>query len=158
SVALNGREISRLGDGSPRRAFALDQLVLLREGQNTVLVTATDADGASHQDVRTVYYDPPLPFAVAVRYPNDQLVAAQPSLVVVATASSSRGITSVAVLLNGTEVRHDSGFPTGRRDIAVAQGQPQRSVTVTVPVTLAEGTNTIVVRAAEPDGVTRQEV
>src|SRR5207237_299427 len=66
--------------------------------------------------------------------------------VVAAVVTSSRGVGSVTVTLNGTEVRRQS------------ESTSPRSVEVTAPVTLREGANTIVLTAREPDGTIRQEV
>jgi hypothetical protein len=66
--------------------------------------------------------------------------------VVTAVVTSSRGVGNVTVTLNGAEVHRQ------------AEAKPQASVVVTAPVTLREGTNTIVLTARETDGTVRQEV
>jgi hypothetical protein len=65
---------------------------------------------------------------------------------VAAVITSSRGVTRVSVTLNGAQVHQQ------------VERAPQKSVVVTVPVTLREGANAIVVSATEPDGTVRQEV
>jgi uncharacterized caspase-like protein len=65
---------------------------------------------------------------------------------VAAVVTSSRGVSSVTVTLNGTEV--------------LRQGEttPAPSVVVDAPLSLREGLNTIVLTAREGDGTVRQEV
>ncbi len=161
-VTLNGQEVTRVDERRP--AVALNLPVRLREGQNTLVVTATDVEGTPYQEVRTVHYEKIVPLSVELRYPEDRAKVTQASTVVVATIASSRGITRVGVTVNGAEVRLPD--EVGTRDLAVVQrvkadapaGGPRKSVTMTVPVTLAEGTNVIVVSAMEPDGTARQAV
>ncbi|MFZ1061671.1 MAG: caspase family protein, partial [Candidatus Rokuibacteriota bacterium] len=118
----------------------------LREGQNTLVVTATDAAGAITQEARTVHYERLLPLTVAFRYPEDRSTVTQESSVVAALVTSSKGVTRVRVTLNGAEVHQQS------------ERSPQRSVLVTVPLTLREGANAVALTASEPDGTVRQEV
>ncbi|MBI3454167.1 MAG: hypothetical protein HY002_00070, partial [Candidatus Rokubacteria bacterium] len=58
-VALNGEEVSRLGGPTPLRALAVNVSLKLREGKNTLVITAGGADGSTRQDVRTITYEPP---------------------------------------------------------------------------------------------------
>ena len=161
-VTLNGQEVSRVDER--RAAVALNLAVKLREGQNTLVVTATDADGTPHQEVRTVHYEKIVPLSVELRYPEDRAKLTQPSTVLVAAIASSRGLARVSVTLNGAEV--SLADDAGTRDVAVAQrvraetglSGLRKSVSLTLPVTLAEGTNVIVVSASEPDGTVRQAV
>ncbi len=161
-VTLNGQEVSRVDER--RSAVALSLPVKLREGQNTLVVTATDADGTPYQEVRTVHYEKIVPLSVELRYPEDRAKLTQPSTVVVAAIASSRGLARVGVTVNGAEVRLPDD--AGVRDVAVAQRVKaeagpsglRKSVSLTLPVTLAEGTNVIVVSASEPDGTVRQAV
>src|SRR5439155_190205 len=62
-VSVNGLEVSRQEPGAP--SVAVNLPLKLREGQNTVVVTVTDADGVTQQEVRTVIYDKPKPVAAA---------------------------------------------------------------------------------------------
>jgi caspase domain-containing protein/Big-like domain-containing protein len=89
---------------------------------------------------------PPAPLDISVRYPPDGARTTDEQTLVAAIASSSRGVASVTVSVNGTEVRRqaDPGAPP--------------SVEVQVPVPLREGNNTIIVTARENNGATRQEV
>jgi hypothetical protein len=162
-VTLNGQEVTRVEER--RAAVALNLSVKLREGQNTLVVTANDADGTPYQEVRTVHYEKIVPLAVDFRYPEDRAKVTQGSTVIVASVASSRGIARLSVTVNGAEVRlSDDVAP--RDVVAVAQkvkanaggGGLRKSVTLTVPVTLKEGTNVIVVSATEPDGTARQAV
>jgi len=145
-VTVNGAEVARVDERAPRPAVSLNTSVKLREGPNLVVVEAADADGAIRQDVRTVHYDKPSPLEISVRYPTDGARVTEESTVVAAVVSSSRGVGTVTVTLNGTEV------------LRQAEPSSPRSLVVTAPLTLREGANTIVLTAREPDGTTRQEV
>jgi hypothetical protein len=145
-VTLNGVELSRLEERTPQRTMAVNLPVKLRDGQNTVVVTAADVDGMIQQEVRTVHYEKPAPLTVAFRYPEDRSRMAEEASVVAALVTSSKGVAKVIVTLNGTEVHQQS------------ERTPQKSVAVSVPVTLREGANAIVISASEPDGNVRQEI
>ena len=145
-VTLNGLEVSRMEEPAARRALAVHVPLKLRQGQNTVAVTATGADGSTQQEVRTVYYERVATLKVDVRYPQDLAKVTQTSSVVAAVASSSRGVASVSITLNGAEVHRQ------------ALATPQASVALSVPITLRDGANAVVVSATEPDGTTRQEI
>jgi len=143
-VSVNGVEVSRQDPGAP--SVAVNLPLKLREGPNTVVVTATDADGVTQQEVRTVHYEKPAPLIVSFRYPEDRSRVTEDSSVVAAVVTSSKGIAKVTVQLNGVEV-HQQGAKT-----------PQRSVAVSAPIVLKEGANAIVLTAVEAGGAVRQEV
>ncbi len=145
-VTLNGQEISRQEPRSPQPSMAVNLPLTLREGPNTLVVTAIEPDGQAHQEVRTVQYDKLVPLAVDFRYPTDQSRVTQDSSLVAATIASSRGVARASVLLNGVEVHRQS------------ERAPARSLALAVPVTLREGTNVVVVRATEADGTVGQEI
>jgi uncharacterized caspase-like protein len=145
-VALNGLEVARQEDKARRPQLALNVPLKLHEGANTIVVTATDADGRLGQEVRTVQYERQQPLAVAFRYPDDKARVTEDSSVVTGLVTSSKGVASTRVLLNGAEVW------------AQPERTPQKSVAVAVPVTLRAGPNAIVIAAAEADGTVRQEV
>lgn len=145
-VTLNGTELSRLEERTPSRSMPVNLPVKLRDGQNTLVLTATDADGAIQQEVRTVHYEKRAPLTVAFRYPEDRSRVNEEASVVAALVTSSKGVAKVSVILNGAEVHQQS------------ERSPQRSVAVTLPVTLREGANAIVVNAVETDGNARQEI
>jgi hypothetical protein len=145
-VSLNGVEVSRLGEQTPQRALALNLPIKLREGLNTLVVTATEPDGTIQQEVRTVHYEKRVPLSVAVRYPEDKSRLTDEASVVAALVSSSKGIARVSVTLNGVEVHQQS-----ERSIP-------KSLVVSTPVTLREGANVVAVSASEPDGAVRQEI
>jgi len=145
-VSLNGTEVSRQEEQTPRSSVTLNAPIKLRDGQNTIVVTAVDADGASQQAVGTVYYEKPVPLTVGIQYPGDGLRVNQESSVVAGLITSSKGIARVSVVLNGTEIHQQ------------AERTPENSVALSVPLTLREGANAIVVSAREPDGTVRQEV
>ncbi|MEK7838405.1 MAG: caspase family protein, partial [candidate division NC10 bacterium] len=118
----------------------------LREGQNTLVLTATDAAGAMQQEARTVHYERGVPLAVEVRFPAAGARMEHETTVVVANAASSRGVARVTVSVNGVEAHQQ------------VERSPRKAVAVTAPVVLREGANAIVIRATEPDGTERQEV
>ncbi|MGH7536217.1 MAG: caspase family protein, partial [Gemmatimonadales bacterium] len=145
-VALNGTEISRQEERAPRGAVAVNLPVTLREGQNTLVVTASDVDGTISQEVRTVYFEKRLPLAVAFRYPQDMARVTDAATVVAAIVTSSKGVAKVSVNLNGAEVHQQS------------ERSLEKSVVLTLPIKLREGANTIGITASEPDGTVRQEL
>ena len=145
-VTLNGLEVSRLQERSPQPAMAVNLPIKLREGQNTLVVTATETDGKIHQEVRTVHYEKPAPLNVAFRYPEDKARVTEEASVVAAVITSSKGVAKVRVTVNGVEVHEQT------------ERQPQKSVVVTAPLTFREGANAIVLTASEPDGTVRQEI
>ena len=145
-VSANGVELWRQDNRSQQPAMALNLPVKLMEGQNTLVVTAAEIDGTMHQEMRTVFLEKPVPLAVDVRYPEDRSRVTDDASVVAAVARSSKGISRITVVLNGSEVH--------RQD----ERSPQRSVAVSAPLTLREGPNAIVITALEPDGAARQEI
>jgi len=145
-ITLNGAEVSRQTETTPQPAVAVNLPLRLLEGQNTLVVTATDAVGTLQQEVRTVFYEKAVPLTVAFRYPEDRATVIQETSVVAALVTSSKGVAKVRVTLNGAEVHQQS------------ERAPQKSVLVTVPITLREGANAIAISASEPDGTLSQEV
>jgi hypothetical protein len=145
-VTLNGLEVGKREENAPPPSVAVNLPLKLQEGQNTVVLTATDAGGLTQQEVRTVHYEKSVPLKVAFRYPEDRAKLTEESSVVAAAVVSSRGIAKVTVSVNGTEV-HQQAERTARK-----------SLVVTVPIKLREGANAIVVSASEPDGTQTQEV
>jgi uncharacterized caspase-like protein len=145
-VMLNGVEVARLEERAGKSALPVNLPLKLREGQNTIVVTATDTAGTTQQEVRSVFFERAVPLTVQVRHPEDRARVNDQSSLVAAEISSGKGVASVNVLLNGTEVFKEVEPPA------------KRSVAVAAPVKLREGSNTIVVRATEPDGTVRQEV
>ena len=145
-VTLNGVEVSRLEEKTPSPSLPVNLPIKLREGQNLLVVTAIDAGGGVHQEIRAIDYEKPQPLSVAIRYPEDKARVTDASSVVAALVTSSKGVAKVSITLNGKEVAQQ------------AERAAQRSLVVTTPVTLKEGANAVVVSAAEPDGTVRQEV
>jgi uncharacterized caspase-like protein len=118
----------------------------LVEGANTIVVTATDTDGRLAQELRAIQFEKLAPLLVAFRYPEDRSRVSDAASVVAALVTSSKGVASATVTLNGAEVWTQ------------AERTPQKSVAVAVPLTLAPGANAIVLTATEPDGTVRQEL
>jgi hypothetical protein len=145
-VTLNGVEVSRQDERTPQPALPVNLALKLQEGPNTVVVTATEADGKIHQEVRTVYYEKVIPLSVAFQYPESQARVTDEATVVAAVVTSSKGVAKVRVTVNGAEVHQQT------------ERTPPKSLVVTAPVKLREGANAIVLSASEPDGTVRQEV
>jgi hypothetical protein len=145
-VSLNGVEVSRQEEGTPQPAMAVNLPIKLREGQNTLVVNATEAGGTIYQEVRTVHYEKLVPLSIAFRYPEDRSRITEEASVVAAVLTSSKGVSKVRVTLNGVEIHEQT------------ERTPQKSVVVTAPATFKEGANAIVLTASEPDGTVRQEV
>jgi hypothetical protein len=146
TVTLNGAEVTRRDETPAARAVPLNLPITLREGQNTLVVTATDVDGAVQQEVRAIEFARQTPLGVAVRYPEDRARVSEDSSVVAAVVTSSKGVAKVSVSLNGTEISQQT------------ERTPPTSLAVSVPLTLRPGPNAIVVTATETDGTTRQEM
>ena len=145
-VTLNGVEVTRLVESIPKPTLPVNIPLKLREGQNTIVVTAIGAGGTTQQEVRTVFYEKPASLTLAFRYPEDRSTVTQETSVVAALVTSSKGVVKVRVTLNGVEVHQQS------------ERTPQRSLLVTVPVTLREGANAVGITASEPDGTIAQEL
>jgi hypothetical protein len=54
TVTLNGVEVLRQSDAAHPPSLVVEAPIALREGANTIVLTARDADGAIRQEVRTV--------------------------------------------------------------------------------------------------------
>ncbi len=145
-VTLNGAEVSRLQQPGVPRAVPLHLPLRLRQGANTLVVTASDTGGAVHQEVRTIYYEAPVPLTIAFRYPEDRGRVAEESSVVAAVITSSRGVARVTVSVNGVDVHQQT------------ERTPVKSIVVSAPVTLRDGANAIVVTGVESDGTMAQDV
>ena len=145
-VTLNGAEVSRLQQPGAPRAVPLHLPLRLRQGANTLVVTASDTGGAIHQEVRTIYYEAPVPLTIAFRYPEDRGRVAEESSVVAAVITSSRGVARVTVSVNGVDVHQQT------------ERTPVKSIVVSAPVTLRDGANAIVVTGVESDGTMAQDV
>lgn len=145
-VTVNGEEVVRREEKPPRPAVALNVPLKLRDGANTIVVTAADVDGRLGQEIRSVQLERLLPLRIAVSYPDDKARVMESSSVVAGLVTSGKGVTSTRVLLNGAEVW------------AQAERVPQKSVAVAVPVALRVGANAIVISAAEAGGGVQQEV
>jgi uncharacterized caspase-like protein len=66
AVTLNGAEIAQQEQpGTPGKDVALSMPLKLVEGENTLIVTATDSSGAMRQQGRVLFYDKPAPAVTA---------------------------------------------------------------------------------------------
>jgi hypothetical protein len=145
-VTLNGSEISRVDVKPARRTQPINMPLELREGANVLAVAATDVDGTTQQEVRTLHYEKLVPLTVSVRYPEDRARVTEETSVLAALITSSKGVATTRVTLNGADVHQQS------------EPSPLKSVALSVPLKFREGNNAIVVTATEPDGVTRHEL
>ena len=90
AVTLNGAEIAQQQQpGTPGKDVALSMPLKLVEGENTLIVTATDSSGAMRQQGRVLFYDKPAPAVTAAApavpaAPPVRLPAATPTAPVVA--------------------------------------------------------------------------
>jgi caspase domain-containing protein len=76
AVTLNGAEIAEHEEpGTPGKDVALSMPLQLAEGENTLIVTATDASGAMRQQGRVLFYDKPAPAVAATARPTPPTVA-----------------------------------------------------------------------------------
>jgi caspase domain-containing protein len=79
AVTLNGAEIAqRQEPGTPGKDVPLSMPIKLVEGENTLIVTATDASGAMRQQGRVLFYDKPAPVA-ATTPPTSTPASAAPA-------------------------------------------------------------------------------
>ena len=70
AVTLNGAEVAQQQEpGTPGKDVALSMTIKLVEGENSLIVTATDASGAMRQQGRVLFYDKAMP-AVAAAAPS----------------------------------------------------------------------------------------
>gem|GEM_PF-933438 len=145
-ITANGVELWKQDNRIQQPSMAVNLPVKLVEGQNTLVVTASEGDGTMHQEIRTVHLEKLVPLAVDVRYPEDRSRVADEASVVAAVARSSKGVSRITVALNGVAVHQQE------------ERSPQKSLAVSAPLTLRDGPNAIVVTALEADGTTRQEV
>jgi hypothetical protein len=145
-VTLNGAEVARLEEPTAPATVPVNLPLRLRDGQNALVVTATDVDGVAHQEFRAVHFERAVPLTVEIRHPEDRARVGDESSLVAAEVVSSRGVSAVSVIVNGTEV------------FTQTERARQRSVAIAAPIKLREGSNSIVVRASEPDGAVRQAV
>jgi hypothetical protein len=145
-VTLNGAEVMRQNEQVPSPAVPLNLPLRLREGQNTLVVSVVDADGAVEQEIRTVAYEKPIPFTISLRYPEDRAKVTDAASLVAAVVESSQGVSQARITVNGQQVHEQS------------ERTPQRSMLVTAPVTLRPGANAIVVSATQADGTVRREM
>ncbi|MCX5734368.1 MAG: caspase family protein [candidate division NC10 bacterium] len=61
TVSLNGQEVSRQEEKAGKPEVPIEVALTLEAGKNVLLVTATDPDGTSQQEARTLFYDKPTP-------------------------------------------------------------------------------------------------
>jgi hypothetical protein len=61
TVSLNGQEVARQEEKAGKSEVPIEVALTLEAGKNVLLVTATDPDGVSQQEARTLFYDKPAP-------------------------------------------------------------------------------------------------
>jgi uncharacterized caspase-like protein len=59
TVTLNGVEVHQQVERNPSKALGVSAPLAFRPGTNTLVVIASEPDGTSRQEVRTVVYEPP---------------------------------------------------------------------------------------------------
>jgi hypothetical protein len=89
-VTVNGREVGRLDEPASPRSLAMNFPLTLREGRNTIVVTATETDGTHYQEVRAVHYERAVPLQVAIRYPEDRARVTDEVTVLAAVLTATR--------------------------------------------------------------------
>ncbi len=79
AVTVNGAEVAQQQEpGTPGKDVALSMPIKLVEGENSLIVTATDASGAMRQQGRVLFYDKPAA-AVAAAAPTSPAPAPEPA-------------------------------------------------------------------------------
>src|SRR5216684_1445183 len=79
AVTVNGAEVAQQQEpGTPGKDVALSMAIKLVEGENSLIVTATDASGAMRQQGRVLFYDKPAA-AVAAAAPTSPAPAPGPA-------------------------------------------------------------------------------
>src|SRR3970282_1867317 len=91
-VTLNGVEVSRLGERAAQGPLSGHPPLKLRECQNAIVFTATDADGVTQQDVRAVFFDRIVPLTVQFRHPENGARLTDQSSLAEAVARSGHGL------------------------------------------------------------------
>src|SRR5207253_1500210 len=112
---LNGVEVARLEERAGKSALPVNLPLKLREGQNTIVVTATDTAGMTQQEVRSVAFERAVPLTVQVRHPEDRArVNDQSSLV----ATSRRELWAVVI---GVGQYNSTAIPQLKYSVADAE-------------------------------------
>jgi hypothetical protein len=83
SVTLNGAEVTRQTEPTPQSTVVLTTPVTLREGLNTIVLTALAADGTVRQETRTVTLERPAVAAVPPAPPTPPAPASRDGYAVV---------------------------------------------------------------------------
>ena len=71
-VTLNGAEVSRLEEPTPQRVLAVNLALMLRQGENILVITATEADGMLTRRSARCTMRSASPLTVDFRYPEDR--------------------------------------------------------------------------------------
>ncbi len=179
TLALNGREVARQEDKTgPKPEMALKIPVRLSEGRNVLLVTASDPEGTTRQEARTLFYDKPAPPAPAVPAPTrtPAPVPAAPAAPAPPTVASPPPLqVALSSPRDQARVERDSlalaGLASGGHGVSrvvvtlngvevarQVETTPQPAVAVNLPLNLQEGVNTLVVTATDVRGAVHQEV
>jgi large repetitive protein len=116
--------------------------IQLGEGENTVRVSASNSGGTGEQSYK-VRYTPQRKPTVTISSPADRSRVDNPAVTLTAKVTNVFSDKNVVVKLNSTEI---TGFTIGRGG------------TISIPLTLREGDNTISVTATTPDGTDNANV
>jgi large repetitive protein len=141
SLTVNGTRLTNFSFNTGNRE--LTATVTLIEGNNTIRVEATNRDGTA-DDLVNVRYRRPLPPVVTISAPQDKSTVTAAAATLRARAQNVSERNQITVTLNGTTISNVS--------FNAATGE------LSADVTLAEGSNTLRVRAATPDGTDEKSV
>ncbi len=116
--------------------------IQLGEGENTVRVSASNSGGAGEQSHK-VRYTPQRKPTVTISSPADRSRVDNPAVTLTAKVTNVFSDKNVVLKLNGTEI---TGFTIGRGG------------SISLPLTLREGDNTISITVTTPDGTDNASV
>lgn len=141
SLTVNGTRLTNFSFSASSRE--LTATVTLTEGNNTIRVEATNGNGTA-DDLVNVRYRRPMPPVVTISAPQDKSTVSTAAATLRARAQNVSERNQITVTLNGTTISNISfNASTGE---------------ISADVTLAEGNNTLRVRAATPDGTDEKSV
>lgn len=137
---LNGRAITTFTFDAANGK--LTAKIKLGEGDNTIRISASNAGGSAEASHK-VKYSPQKTPTVVINTPADRSRTDNPSATLKATTTNVFSARNVVVKQNGTTLNNVT---------------MDRSGIISMPLTLREGNNTIVVEVSTPDGSDKAEV